>query len=85
MVAVLVYAFGFIRVNPRRSLAKEVQKNAAQASHLGRIARECDANRFHLFKGRIVKSETALPKERKITETPCGQSIREYKIHGTLA
>ncbi len=64
---------------------EEFKINAAQASHLGRIARECDANRFHRFKGRIVKSETALPKERKITETPCGQSIREYKIHGTLA
>ena len=52
--------------------------NAAQASHLGRIARECDASRFQRIKRRIVNQETALAKERTFTDTPCGQSIREY-------
>ena len=52
--------------------------NAAQASHLGRIARECDASRFQRVKRRIVNQETALAKERTFPGTPCRQSIREY-------
>jgi hypothetical protein len=57
---------------------KNFKINAAQASHLGRIARERDANRFHHVKRRIVNRETALPKERSFSGTPCRQSIGEY-------
>jgi hypothetical protein len=82
----MVYALGFvlvyfppsaaIRENPWREGGPKI--NAAQASHLGRIARECDASRFRRVKRRIVNQETALAKERTFTGTPCRQSIREY-------
>jgi|HubBroStandDraft_6_1064221.scaffolds.fasta_scaffold2393704_1 hypothetical protein len=67
---------GSIRENSWREGGPKI--NAAQASHLGRIARECDASRFRRVKRRIVNQETALAKERTFTGTPCRQSIREY-------
>ena len=67
---------GSIRENSWREGGPKI--NAAQASHPGRIARECDAGRFQRVKRRIVNQETALAKERTFTGTPCRQSIREY-------
>jgi hypothetical protein len=53
--------FGLIRVNPRKSVARLGKINAAQASHLGRIARECDVSGFHRAKRRNVKPGNRTP------------------------
>jgi hypothetical protein len=45
---------------------EEFKINAAQASHLGRIARECDANRFHRIKRRMVNSEDRTPERAHV-------------------
>ena len=50
-----------ILVNPRKSVAKNGKINAAQASHLGRIARECDVYRSHRVKRRNVKPGNRTP------------------------
>ncbi len=45
---------------------KKNKINAVQASHLDRIARERDANRFHRVKRRIVNSEDRAPERAHI-------------------
>jgi hypothetical protein len=49
------------RANPRKFVVKKRKINAAQASHLGRIARECDVYRFHRVKRRNVTPGNRTP------------------------
>jgi hypothetical protein len=48
--------------------------NAAQASHLGRIARECRACRFAALGGEVCARETAFPKGRTFLAHSAGDS-----------